>query len=934
MKTTQTPPASPRRASKWSAVAAILGLSLNVATAASVITSVVETGGDNEATDTITAKWTGITFPVTVANEPVPGAVIGNNYTVGTFADWAPTFVDRNHRYTNAGPVSMPGYLVGRDYIMSGNDNRDNATYLLDVTVASQARVYMLIDNRLSDGDGNNPPTFGPANMQWMLDEGWMPVMTGVNRTSDPNLPDEIGIDESADGSINQWYSIYSKLYPAGTFQLKQADNAGRNMYGVVVAAAVPPPAPILTAVGGDSKVTLNWTVSSGAASYTVFRSFASGGPYDVLGTTATTSYLDESVVNGSTYYYVVSATNQEGESDRSNEAEGKPFLAPTGVTATGGNGQVQVQWSALAGASSYSVRRSLVSGGPYETIATGINGTTHTDSDVLSGRVYYYVVAASLTAGGESGQSEEASALTGPSAPINLVASLYAATIFQVSWSTEDPVVDSFVIEESTDNSLFVEIASVAGNVRRHIISGILPEETRYYRVKAANATGDSAVSATAQVTAPTMGWNINFANAINGTPANDLAPTPEGYLQDIGEIFGLRPDGSFYGWDRDITVDSRWRKAVNSPDLRYDTFNHLQKATPSAIWELEIPDGFYSVHIASGDATAVDSVFQFDLEGVITQAKTPSGGNNWQEFTQTVIINDGMLTVNSGPLAANNKIAFIDVYPAIAAPIVIGTQPQSKTVEENRPLTVTVSLSAGSSPFTYRWLKDGVEVPDSTTYTADSTGTLTIPEPTVADSGSYTVEIVNYAGSVTSDAATVTVVPDTTGPRVVRVSANLTNLNQVIVEFDEKIPNDVATLPFNYTLGIEGASAAEQSEDGLKVYVTFNTPLVLNETYEFSLNTITDLAGNPIDPDPTVITFVAGAVEKPELTIERVGGNVSVSWSASAPGFVLYQADTLASPENTTAWSVVSAAPTVVGGRNVVTVPATGAQFFRLRK
>src|SRR5688500_14849345 len=119
-----------------------------------IITTVAETNGDNEATDTITAKWTGQTFPVSVANEPVPGAVIGDNYTVGTFGDLAPSYVDRNHRYiadTNAPVQQIPAYLVGGDYIMSGNDNRDNNAppYQLDVTVNQPVTAYMLIDNRL-----------------------------------------------------------------------------------------------------------------------------------------------------------------------------------------------------------------------------------------------------------------------------------------------------------------------------------------------------------------------------------------------------------------------------------------------------------------------------------------------------------------------------------------------------------------------------------------------------------------------------------------------------------------------------------------------------------------------------------------------------------------------------------------------------------------
>lgn len=223
---------------------AFIGLSLPLHAA---ITSVVETGGDNEATDTIVAQWTGQTFNVSVNNEPVPGLVIGNTYTVGTFGNAAPGFVDRNHRYlddpgTLIGPISIPAYLLGNDYIMSGNDNRDNASYSLLVSVDTPSRVFMLIDNRLQDGDNATPPTFGPVNMQWILDESWTATSNGLNRSVNPFLPDEVGFDEGADGTINQWYSVYYRDVPAGSFTLRQADNAGRNMYGVVV-MAVPEPA-------------------------------------------------------------------------------------------------------------------------------------------------------------------------------------------------------------------------------------------------------------------------------------------------------------------------------------------------------------------------------------------------------------------------------------------------------------------------------------------------------------------------------------------------------------------------------------------------------------------------------------------------------------------------------------------------------------------
>lgn len=211
--------------------------------AAGIITNVVETGGDNEATDTITAKWTGQTFAVTQANEPIPGAVVGDNYTVGVFGTLAPTFVDRNHRYSDDTTISktIPAYLVGGEYIMSGNDNRDNASYKLDVTISSPANVYMLIDNRLSDTSAATPPTFDPTHMQWILDQGWIPTNNGFNRTASTAVPDEVAIDEGADNTINNWFSVYKKSFAPGVFSLLQANNDGQNMYGVVLTIAAQP---------------------------------------------------------------------------------------------------------------------------------------------------------------------------------------------------------------------------------------------------------------------------------------------------------------------------------------------------------------------------------------------------------------------------------------------------------------------------------------------------------------------------------------------------------------------------------------------------------------------------------------------------------------------------------------------------------------------
>lgn len=234
--------------------------------AAPLITNVVETGGDDEATDTLVAQWTGATFINGIAGEPIPGSAADAPYTVGLFAEEAPMFVDRNHQWNGAtAALPIPKYLEGGEYIMSGNDNRDNADYLLEVTISEACYVYMLIDDRMGDASNANPPNFpdwsldrngdGNPDMAWIVEEGWEPVKTGWNRFGNPDWPDHVGVDEGADGvgpgvGINQWSSIYVKRFPAGTFTLRAPDNSGQNMYGAVVKAV--PKTPVVTKSGGD----------------------------------------------------------------------------------------------------------------------------------------------------------------------------------------------------------------------------------------------------------------------------------------------------------------------------------------------------------------------------------------------------------------------------------------------------------------------------------------------------------------------------------------------------------------------------------------------------------------------------------------------------------------------------------------------------------
>jgi len=88
---------------------------------------------------------------------------------------------------------------------------------------------------------------------------------------------------------------------------------------------------------------------------------------------------------------------------------------------------------------------------------------------------------------------------------------------------------------------------------------------------------------------------------------------------------------------------------------------------------------------------------------------------------------------------------------------------QPASGLTLCARPEEVaTFSVEAvGPGPFTYRWRKDGVELPDTAHYQGTATPTLRVVQLTEALSGVYDVVVSSSAGRVTSAGATLTVRP-----------------------------------------------------------------------------------------------------------------------------------------------------------------------------
>src|SRR5690606_15694694 len=149
----------------------------------------------------------------------------------------------------------------------------------------------------------------------------------------------------------------------------------------------------------GNASVTISWTASATATSYSVRRSTENGGPYTQVASVTSTSVADASLANGSTYYYVVVAINAAGESPNSTQVSASPaapvqqaVLVILPATAVVNHGGVVQFSAAITGMDSQAISWSIQETSSAGTLTTSGRYTAPQTTGI------YHVVAASAT--------------------------------------------------------------------------------------------------------------------------------------------------------------------------------------------------------------------------------------------------------------------------------------------------------------------------------------------------------------------------------------------------------------------------------------------------------------------------------------------------------------------------------------------------------
>jgi lysyl endopeptidase len=159
------------------------------------------------------------------------------------------------------------------------------------------------------------------------------------------------------------------------------------------------------------------------------------------------------------------------------------PPLAPTGVTATAVSGtQINLSWTASAGATLYPVLRSTTNGGPYASAGSSAT-TSFTNTGLTCNTTYYFVVTASNgnCASGNSAQVQATTQACPVCSNINEVESNNSIAAPQVISGPCNQISGSFLNDAKNQKNDYFRLSLPAGQTVTALLNGLSADYDLY---------------------------------------------------------------------------------------------------------------------------------------------------------------------------------------------------------------------------------------------------------------------------------------------------------------------------------------------------------------------------------------------------------------------------------------------------------------------
>ena len=376
-----------------------------------------------------------------------------------------------------------------------------------------------------------------------VIDLGWdAPASTGASAIIDYRV--EVSADRGITWTLLTTTGLTS--YPHGSlaagstrhYRVRARNTIGFGPWTSPVSATTStgtPPGPprALTVIAvGSSAIELSWSapLSPGSSAIVGYRiewsSTRTGVWSDLVANTGNTSttYQDTGLSPNTTRYYRVSAINSFGTGTPSNVEGAITELdvpgAPRQLTAQAqGTSAIELDWTAplprgTAPVTGYRIQWSSTGTGGWQSLVanTGSTTTRYNDDGLSPGTTRYYRVLA-ISGARTSDWSNVAHAttddLTVPDAPTGLRATpdgLKGSTQIRLTWSAPSndggSAITGYRIERAITRGgpWIIQVASTGSSATTYLHTGLAPNTTRFYRVRALNAQGSGEPSNVAE--------------------------------------------------------------------------------------------------------------------------------------------------------------------------------------------------------------------------------------------------------------------------------------------------------------------------------------------------------------------------------------------------------------------------------------------------
>ena len=483
-----------------------------------------------------------------------------------------------------------------------------------------------------------------------------------------------------------------------------------------------------------STNVNLRWSNDADTYSYDVY--FGTSSPPPKVGNTSGTSYSVSGLSNGTLYYWQVVARNECGDL-----ASG-----PTWAFVANDSAPMYVNAFAIDPQASSTIYR----------------GTT--DSERTTGNVF------KSTKGGTTWRPT--ASITFPHAPVNSFAvnplvpdTLYAGT-------------DTGVFKSTDGGASWAGSGLTGMNVRAIAVDpealGILYAGTQNGVFKSTNSGMDWTATDVSGIDVYSLAINSQI-------PSTLYAGTWGGLVfksTDSGLGWSAVNEPFAYAFVTSLAIDPQ------SPETVYaGTSGGVFKSTDGGTSWSAVNNGIDYTYILSLaiDPQASETVYSGNYAGSVF--KSTDGGASWSAMN-TGISGSPVNALTLDPQSP--EILYIGTWgegvfkieqEPCAGPV-IGTHPQSQTIQSGQTATMSVSAS-GTTPLSYQWYRGSSGDTSNPISGATSSSYTT---PALTQTTSYWVRVSNSCGYADSNTAAITVASDTQAPIISNVHAN--NITQTTAE------------------------------------------------------------------------------------------------------------------------------------------------------